>query len=97
MFTTLLIVPMGFAVPIYQQLSDELAAESIARHALRLAMLENPERPSSEFESAVELIASNWGLNEVDYSYWCSASCSLVTLEVTIGSATAIQTMSIPL
>lgn len=95
-FTALLMLPIGLSVPVYQQLSNELAAESIARHALRLSMLQNPERPSTEFDSAVELFAANWGLTEVDYSYWCSSGCSLVTLEVSVGSASAIQTMSLP-
>ena len=95
-FTALLMLPIGLSIPVYQQLSNELAAESIARHALRLSMLQNPERPSAEFESAVELFAANWGLTEVDYSYRCSSGCSLITLEIKIGSATAIQTMSLP-
>ena len=95
-FTALLTLPIGLAIGLYQQLANELAAESIARHALRLAMLTDPIRPSSHFEGAVELFAANWAVADLDYSYWCSSGCSLVTLEVSVGTASAIQTMSLP-
>jgi hypothetical protein len=95
-FTALLMIPIGLSLGLYQQLSNELAAESIARHALRLAMLTDPARPSTQFEGTVALFAENWGLTGVDYKYWCSAGCALVTLEVSVGSASAIQTMSLP-
>lgn len=95
-FTVLLTLPISLSIGLYQQLSNELAAESIARHALRLAMLTDPERPSSHFEDAVAMFAENWGVSAVDYQYRCSAGCSLVTLEVRVGSASAIQTMSLP-
>jgi hypothetical protein len=95
-FTALLILPIGLSLGLYQQLSNELAAESIARHALRFAILSDPERPSSEFQEAVALFAQNWGVADVDYRYWCSSGCSLVTLELSVGSAKAIQTMSLP-
>lgn len=95
-FTALLLVPVGFATSIYQQLSNELAAESIARHALRLAMLENEDRPSEALPGAIEIFASDWDVSVSDYRYWCSLNCSLVSLEVSIGQAIAIQTMGIP-
>jgi hypothetical protein len=95
-FTALLMLPTGLAVGLYEQISNELAAESIARHALRLAMLTDPLRPSSHFDSAVRLFAANWEAPGVNYRYWCSSGCSLVTLEVKVGSASAIQTMSLP-
>lgn len=95
-FSVLLVLPIGMAIGLYQQLSNELAAESIARHALRLAMLANPERPSDAFDRTVKLFAENWDVDSVDYRYWCSNGCSLVTLEVQVGQASAIQTMGIP-
>ena len=58
--TALLLLPIGLGTSVYLQISNELAAESIARHALRLAMLENPERPSENIADAVRLFASNW-------------------------------------
>lgn len=94
--TALLVMPIGLATTVYQQLGDELAAESIARHALRYAMLENPERPSQTLAGAVEAFADDWLVEVDDYRYWCSLSCSLVTLEITIGKAVAIQTMGLP-
>ncbi len=95
-FTALLMLPIGLGTAVYAQVSNELAAESIARHALRLAMLQNPTRPSEQFQGAIELFANNWGVAVDGYSYWCSAGCSLVTLEVSVGNATAIQTMGLP-
>jgi hypothetical protein len=95
-YSALLTLPIGLSIGLFQQLSNELAAESISRHALRLAMLNDPLRPSSEFESTVSIFASNWGVKEVDYRFWCSSGCSLVTLEVRVGSASAIQTMGLP-
>lgn len=94
--TTLLVMPVGLATAVYQQLGDELAAESIARHAMRYAMLESPERPSQSLAGAVEVFAGDWMVEVDDYRYWCSLSCSLVTLEITIGKAVAIQTMGLP-
>ncbi len=94
--TALLVMPIGLATTVYQQLGDELAAESIARHALRYAMLENPERPSQALAGAVEVFAGDWMVEVDDYRYWCSLSCSLVTLEITIGNAVAIQTLGLP-
>jgi hypothetical protein len=95
-FTALLLLPLGLGLSVYTQVSHELAAESIARHALRLAMLENPVRPSQEFSRTIELFAQNWDVEVTDYRYWCTLSCSLVTLEVSVGNASAIQTMGLP-
>jgi hypothetical protein len=92
----LLLMPIGLGTSVYLQISNELAAESIARHALRLAMLENPERPSEQIAAAVSLFASSWQVTDISHSYWCSLSCSLVTLEVSVGNARAIQTMGLP-
>ena len=94
--TALLVMPIGLATTVYQQLGDELAAESIARHALRYAILENPEKPSQALAGAIEVFAGDWLVEVDDFRYWCSLSCSLVTLEVTIGDAVAIQTMGLP-
>jgi hypothetical protein len=89
-------MPIGLAIGTYQQLSNELAAESIARHALRLAMLSTPQKPSQSFDSAIERFSKDWHAQEVDYRYWCSLGCSLVTLEIQVGQAIAIQTMGLP-
>ncbi|MEY4558884.1 MAG: hypothetical protein RL024_1042, partial [Actinomycetota bacterium] len=43
--TALLVMPIGLAIGMYQQLANELAAESIARHSLRLSMLSTPQKP----------------------------------------------------
>jgi len=94
--TALLVLPIGLALGLYQQLANELAAESIARHSLRLAMLSTPQKPSQSFDSAIERFSKDWQVEDVEYRYWCSLSCSLVTLEIQVGQATAIQTMGLP-
>jgi hypothetical protein len=94
--TALLVVPIGLAEGLYQQLANELAAESIARHSLRLSMLSTPQKPSQSFDSAIERFSKDWQVKDVDYRYWCSLGCSLVTLEIQVGQATAIQTMGLP-
>jgi hypothetical protein len=94
--TALLVMPIGLALGLYQQLANELAAESIARHSLRLAMLSTPQKPSQSFEAAIGRFSRDWQMEDVDYRYWCSLGCSLVTLEIQVGQATAIQTMGLP-
>ena len=94
--TALLVMPIGLALGLNQQLANELAAESIARHSLRLAMLTTPQKPSESFESAIERFSKDWQVQDVDYRYWCSLGCSLVTLEIQVGQATAIQSMGLP-
>jgi hypothetical protein len=89
-------MPIGLAVGLYQQLANELAAESIARHSLRLAMLSTPQKPSQSFDSAIERFSRDWQVKDFEYRYWCSLSCSLMTLEIQVGPATAIQTMGLP-
>lgn len=94
--TALLVMPIGLAIGMYQQLANELAAESIARHSLRLAMLSTPQKPSQSLESAIERFSRHWQVQDVDSRYWCTLGCSLVTLEIQVGHATAIQTMGLP-
>ena len=94
--TALLVMPIGLAIGMYQQIANELAAESIARHSLRLAMLSTPQKPSQSFESAIERFSNDWQVQDVDYRHWCSLGCSLVTLEIQVGQAIAIQTMGLP-
>ena len=91
----LLLLPLTPMVLISNQLSQEVAAESIARNALRYAILHAPEDPDSIIGSAVSAIAISWGANSVDYKIWCNAGCQLVNLEVRVGNASAVHTMGL--
>jgi hypothetical protein len=59
-------------------------------------MLTTPEKPSQSLDSSIERFSKDWQVKDVEYRYWCSLSCSLVTLEIQVGQATAIQTMGLP-
>jgi hypothetical protein len=59
-------------------------------------MLSTPQKPSQSFASAIERFSKDWQVQDVDYRYWCSLSCSLVTLEIQVDQAAAIQTMGLP-
>lgn len=92
---TLLLLPLAPGVVLYEQLSNELAAESIARHGLRLAILEAPKTPQHALENALMTFSESWGKAITSHRYWCSQNCSMANLEVQIGGATAIQTMGL--
>ena len=90
----LLLLPIGPVVLIFGHLSDAMAAESIARHALRSGILEADSVPeiSSAVAAAVEKLASGWG-KSAEHQLSCSpcAPGGLAALEVFVGSAAALQ------
>jgi hypothetical protein len=88
---TLLLLPIGPAVLLYEQLSNQLAAESIARHGVRAAMLNAPLGGFSEPGVAVGVLARAW--QKQVSSYRVSAQGELITLEVRVGNASAIATL----
>ena len=93
---TLLLLPIAPALSLYQHLSDSLAAESIARHALRAALLDQEKGVvPSEIGRYLEPVASSWGKKISSFEMSCGGQCeenSLLSLRVQIGSAWAIQT-----
>jgi hypothetical protein len=72
---------------------DQIAAESIARHALRYSILHTGEQSIRQTaEIAVEMLAGHWGrpaIFEIDCGS-CSKG-SLVVLKVFVGDAYATQ------
>lgn len=88
---TLLLLPIGPAVLLYEQLSNQLAAESIARHAVRAAMLNSPLGGFSEPGVAVGVLAQSW--QKTVSSYRVTTQGELITLEVRVGNAVAIATL----
>jgi hypothetical protein len=90
-----LVMPIAPALALYQHLSDSLAAESIARHGLRSAVLsqEKGEVPR-QLTAVMESLAAGWGKTLGGYELRCLRDCresDILSLEISIGSARAIQ------
>lgn len=90
---TLLLLPIGPGVVLYEQISNQLAAESIARHGVRAAMLESQRGSFVSPAQALEVLALSWGKTLAGYQV--SRTGELVTLEVVIGNARALATLGI--
>lgn len=90
-FITLLLLPVGPAVLLYEQLSNQLAAESIARHGVRAAMLKAPLGGFSEPGAAIGVLAQSW--QKTVSSYRVTTQGELITLEVKVGNAVALATL----
>lgn len=91
----MLLLPVTPIALIANQIQHEIAAESIARNALRLAVLNSPEDPTRYVPQAVVSVSQSWQMNVSDYQVWCTSSCQLVSLEVHVGNAVAIHTMGV--
>lgn len=96
----LLVMPIGPGLALYGQLSDQLAAESIARNALRFAILSsdtNAEVRAHAYTQA-QVLAQSWNKRLSKVQLRCSGSCpkgNLLHLEVVIANARAIQTSAL--
>jgi ABC-type uncharacterized transport system YnjBCD ATPase subunit len=91
----LLVLPVAPMTLLFEQISNELAAESIARHALRRAILSAPENPQVLLPKALSELSVEWGKEVTDYRFWCEKACVLQNLEVIVGGASAVQTMGL--
>lgn len=95
--TLLLVVPLPLSYELFQIQSNQLLAESIARHALRGAVLEGRSIP--EYQLTAERISreiqATWASKPfADLKLQCEASCqkgSVLSLSVAIGTSTAVQ------
>ena len=88
---TLLLLPIGPAVLLYDQISNQLAAESLARHGIRAAVLDAPLGGFNDPGGALEVLARSWQKQLAGYQV--SSQGELVTLEVRLGNASAIATV----
>jgi hypothetical protein len=95
MWLTLLLLPVGPMLALYGQLSNQLAAESIARHALRGTILSitDPSQLPSEMKRQLAPLQASWGKQISSYTLSCGncARGSIITLKVLVGSAEAVQ------
>ena len=90
---TLLLLPIGPGVILYEQISNQLAAESIARHGVRAAMLQSDLGSFGSPAQALEVLALSW--QKPLTGYRVSRSGDLVTLEVVVANARAVATLGI--
>lgn len=96
----MLLLVVAPALSLFGTLGDELAAESIARHALRAAVLSSSshDQLSNEIARQIAPLANSWGKELKSYGLSCSSPClkgALVDLEVRIGNSSAIQTAAL--
>jgi hypothetical protein len=98
-YSALLLVPIAPAIQLGQLITDQVAAESIARNSLRSAVLTG--KVGSDFRVAirqsVNSFAATWGKPRPEVAMSCE-SCGagdLVTLTVFLGQATAVQSASL--
>ncbi len=90
----LLLVPLAPMLLLYEEIFDAIAAESIARHSIRLTVLHG-ESSDLELIAArfVSELSDSWG-KTAEFELECG-TCqkgSLVTLRVRVGNSEAIQT-----
>lgn len=93
---TLLLLPIGPAVLLYEQISNQLAAESLARHGVRAAMLEAPLGGFNNPGSYLAVLARSWQKEIASYQVNSKPANQgeLITLEVRVGNAFAIATLA---
>ena len=92
---TLLLLPVLPMLALYGHLSNQLAAESIARHALRGTILSitDPSQLPGEMKRQLAPLQANWGKQISSYTLSCGncARGNIITLKVLVGSAEAVQ------
>jgi hypothetical protein len=90
---TLLLLPIGPGVILYDQISNQLAAESIARHGVRAAMLESQRGSFGSPDEALQVLALSWQKPLTGYRVFRSGE--LINLEIVVGNARALATLGI--
>ena len=88
----LLLIPITPLLAMVESVFDAIAAESIARHALRYSILKSSDELQITIGNAVELLARSWE-KEVTFTFDCGmcGKGSLATLTVKVGDSVAIQ------
>lgn len=95
LWLTLLLLPIAPMAQLFGQLGDQLAAESIARHALRgtLLSIEEPSELPAQMQRQLAPLANSWGKTITKYTLSCGncARGNIITLRVWINNAEAVQ------
>lgn len=104
-WAVLLTLPLFPAIELQRAIADQMAAEAIARHALRAAVLAEPESglPTMAFRANIERTALEIArafrvdANTLELSVDCSAceSDQLVRLAVSVNGRSALGVMGL--
>lgn len=89
----LLLVPLGPMLILYQEIFDAIAAESIARHSLRAAILGSAgTNLDAAVAESIDSLSRSWQ-KEASFQLDCGrcAKGDLVSLQVQVGNSIAIQ------
>ena len=90
----ILLLPIAPVVTLYGMLSDSMAAESIARHGLRAALLEagDPSQIPALVATNVQQLSASWQKN-AEHRFSCQPceAGGLAALEIAVGNAVAVQ------
>lgn len=88
-----LLMPLAPMLALYGEIFDAIAAESIARHSLRAAVLKSSVTPlDNAIADSVRALASSWQ-REAKVQFDCG-KCEkgdLIVIEIKVGNSTAIQ------
>ena len=90
---SILLLPLTPMLLLYSQIFDAIAAESIARHALRAAILTaGGGSLDSALSENVQTLANSWQ-KEAFFRYDCGrcGKGDLIRLEIQVGNSIAIQ------
>ena len=89
-----LLLPIVPVVTLLGELSDSMAAESIARHGLRSAVLDAqiPAQIPALVATKVQRLSTSWQ-KSAEHSFSCKPceAGGLAALEIVVGNAVAIQ------
>ena len=89
-----LLLPIALVVTLFGELSDAMAAESIARHGLRAAVLEadDPSQLPLLVATKVQELSTPWQ-KSAEHRFSCQpcGAGGLATLEIAVGNALAVQ------
>ena len=89
-----LLLPIAPVVTLFGELSDSMAAESIARHGLRAAVLgaEDPSQLPLLVATKVQELSTPWQ-KSAEHRFSCQPceAGGLATLEIAVGNALAVQ------
>ena len=89
-----LLLPIAPVVTLFGELSNAMAAESIARHGLRAAVLEadDPSQLPLLVATKVQELSTSWQkIAEHGFSCQPFEAGGLATLEIAVGNALAVQ------
>lgn len=89
----LLLLPLAPMLVLYGAIFDAIAAESIARHSLRAAILKSSEDQLDQaLGDTVATLASSWQ-KEAFFQFECGRceKGDLIRIQIQVGNATAIQ------